>query len=104
LEQRFSQGVHGKLDIRKVNENTHFQDLSENTGDRALQNIESNLVLNYQTENSVAFLLARFTQDLLGRSNNATLQRLPEIGYSLIGIRPLYSTYKKTPSSVLSVP
>ncbi|MFQ5543018.1 MAG: LPS-assembly protein LptD [Nitrospiria bacterium] len=91
LEQRFSKRVHGKLDIRYVNENNHFQDLSENTGDRALQNIESNLILNYQTENSVAFLLARFTQDLLGRSNNATPQRLPEIGYSVVEI-PLKGT------------
>ncbi len=87
-EQRFTKRVYGKLDIVYINENDNFQDLSDKTADRALQNIESNLFLTYKGNTSVAFLLARFTQDLTAPNNNDTPQRLPEIGYSLIEYHP----------------
>ncbi len=87
-EQRFTSRVQGKLNIQYVNEFTNFTELSDNTLDRARQNIESNLSLTYRGNMSYAYLLARYTQDLTQSSNDATPQRLPEIGYSLIEYHP----------------
>ncbi|MFQ5597936.1 MAG: LPS-assembly protein LptD [Nitrospiria bacterium] len=87
-EQRFSKRVSGKLDMVYINENDHFQNLSDQTADRALQNIESNLFLTYEGQSSFAYLLARYTQALTSPSNDDTPQRLPEIGYNVIEYRP----------------
>lgn len=86
-KQRFSKRVHGKLDVRFVNENDTFSNLSNQTADRARQNVESNLFLSYEGESSFAYLLSRYTQDLTSDTNNDTIQRLPEIGASLIEYR-----------------
>jgi len=96
-QQRFSNRVYGKLDVRFVNENDTFSNLSNQTADRARQNVESNLFLTYEGESSFAYLLSRYTQDLTSNNNNDTPQRLPEIGASLIEYRigdgPLYLNF-----------
>jgi len=85
--QRFSKRTRARLDLRYVNENDNFRDLSDQTSTRALQNIESNFFLTYEGEASFAYLLARYTQDLSSQSNDSTPQRLPELGYNLIDYR-----------------
>ncbi len=99
-DQRLSDRVRAKLDISYINENDSFRDLSDRTAERALQNIESNLFVTYHGEVSFAYLLARYTQDLLSLSNNQTPQKLPEIGYNLIEYRlgesPVYFNFEST--------
>ena len=85
--QQFTERIRARLNLRYVNQNDHFQDLSDQTVARSLQNIESNLSLTYRGEASFAYLLARYTQDLTSISNNETPQRLPEVGYNLIEYR-----------------
>ncbi len=96
-EQKFSKRVRGKLDVRFVNENDTFSNLSNQTDDRARQNVESNLFLTYEGESSFAYLLSRYTQDLTSDNNKDTPQRLPEIGASLIEYRmgngPVYFNF-----------
>lgn len=86
-EQQFTSRVQGKLDLKYVNQTSNLRALSDRTADRAQQNIESNLSLTYQGDNTYAYFLARYTQDLTQANNNNTPQRLPEIGFSLIEYR-----------------
>ncbi len=92
--QQFSTRVQGKLDVKYVNESSNLRALSDRTSDRAQQNIESNLSLTYQGDQTYAYFLARYTQDLTQDNNSSTPQRLPEVGFSLLeyqlGNTPLY--------------
>lgn len=93
-QQQFTTRVQGKLDIKYVNANSNLRELSDRTSTRAQQNIESNLSLTYQGDQTYAYFLARYTQDLTQSNNRNTPQRLPEIGFSLLEYRlgdsPLY--------------
>ncbi|MFQ5780828.1 MAG: LPS-assembly protein LptD, partial [Nitrospiria bacterium] len=60
-QQRLADRIHVKLDARYVNQTNQFQDLSDQTSDRALQEVESNIFLTYRGEESFAYLLARYT-------------------------------------------
>ncbi len=86
-EQQFSKSIKGKLDVQYISENDTFSQLSNQTIDRARQNVESNLSVTYQGENTFVYLLGRYTQDLIAENNSDTPQRLPEIGASLIEYR-----------------
>lgn len=83
-QQRFSERIDFKIDLRYLNEENTLQELSDRTIERAQQNIESNLFVTYRGEEVFAYLLARYTQSLTGLSNDTTAQRLPEIGYHII--------------------
>lgn len=99
-EQRFTDRVNARIDVRYLNQENTFQELSNVTAVRALQNIESNLFVTYRGDNSFAYLLGRYTQNLTTPSNSTTPQRLPEIGYSLLehrlGPSPVYFNFDST--------
>ncbi|MGB3940000.1 MAG: LPS assembly protein LptD [Candidatus Manganitrophaceae bacterium] len=99
-EERFTDRISAKINIRYITQNNYYQELSRLTADRASQNIESNFLLSYRGDASVAYILARYTQNLTAGSNNTTAQRLPEIGYSLLshrlGSSPLYFNFDST--------
>lgn len=96
-QQRFTERVTAKLDLRYLNQENNLQELSDQTIDRAQQNIESNFFLTYRGNESFAYLLARYTQDLTIAGNNTTVHRLPEVGYSLLshrlGSSPLFFNF-----------
>jgi LPS-assembly protein len=98
-QQRFTDRLSARLDVNYVNLQNFFRNLSELTEERAARNVESNLVFNYRDRNSAAYLLARYTRDLTA-PNDTTLQRLPEIGYSLFDYRivplPVYFRFDGT--------
>ncbi len=97
-EQRFTDRISAKIDVHYVNEQDFFQDLSDVTEERAQQNIESNLFVTYRGDESFAYFLGRYTQDLTAPSNSTTPQRLPEVGYSLLehrlGSSPVYFNFE----------
>ncbi|MCG3117232.1 MAG: LPS assembly protein LptD [Candidatus Manganitrophus sp. SA1] len=97
-EQRFTDRINAKIDVHYVNQQDFFQELSDATDERAQQNIESNLFVTYRGDESFAYLLGRYTQDLTTPSNSTTAQRLPEVGYSLIehrlGQSPVYFNFE----------
>lgn len=99
-EQRFTERINAKVDIHYINQENNFQELSDITAERAQQNIESNIFVTYRGEESFAYFLARYTQDLTTPSNSATPQRLPEIGYSLLSHRlgdsPVYFSFESS--------
>ena len=84
-QQRLSDRMNINLSARYVNTKDYFTELSDFTSERALQKIESNAALTYRGDESFGYLLARYTQDLTRTDNRATLQRLPEAGWNLIG-------------------
>ncbi len=96
-KQRLSEQVDARLDIRYINQRNNFLELSEQTSERAQQNLESNLFVAYRGDLFLAYALARYTLDLTTPNNNNTLQRLPELGMSLIeyrlGASPLYLNF-----------
>jgi LPS-assembly protein len=96
-QERFSDHLSATLNVNYVNVQNYYRNLSELTEERGARNVESNFILTYRDSNSYAYLLARYTQDLTV-SNNTTLQRLPEIGYSLsnyrLGPTPLYLQFQ----------
>ncbi len=100
LQHRFTNRIEAKLDARYVNQANHFQDLSDQTSERALKEVESNFVLAYRGDDSYAYLLGRYTQNLTTSRNNTTLQRLPEIGYTLnehrLGDAPIFLHFEST--------
>ncbi|MEO2055058.1 MAG: LPS assembly protein LptD [Nitrospira sp.] len=100
LQHRFTNRIEARLDARHINKVTHFQDLSDQTFERALQEVESNFILAYQGDESYAYLLGRYTQNLTTTTNSTTLQRLPEIGYTLnehrIGTAPIFFHFEST--------
>jgi len=99
-EQRFTDRINAKIDVHYVNQQDFFQELSDVTAERAQQNIESNLFVSYRGDNSFAYLLGRYTQDLTAPSNSTTPQRLPEVGYSLLehrlGRSPVYFNFESS--------
>ena len=99
-EQRFTERLTAKLDLRYLNEEDSLRELSDQTVERARQNIESNFFLTYRGNESFAYLLARYTQDLTAQGNDATVHRLPEVGYSLIqhrlGASPVFFNFEST--------
>lgn len=86
-DQQFSTRIQGKLDVKYLSTSSNLRALSDRTSDRAQQNIESNLSLTYQGDQTYSYFLARYTQDLTRDSNTSTPQRLPEIGFSLLEYR-----------------
>ncbi|MFQ5579815.1 MAG: LPS-assembly protein LptD [Nitrospiria bacterium] len=100
LQHHFTNKIKALLDARYVNKANHFQDLSDRTAERALQEVESNFMLTYQGEESYAYLLGRYTQNLTTNTSSTTLQRLPEIGYSLnehrLGRMPVFFHFEST--------
>ena len=96
-QQRFSDRLSMTMNVNYVNILDFYRNLSDLTEERAARNVESNFMMIYRDENNYAYLLARYTQDL-SVSNNTTLQRLPEIGYSLsnyrLGPTPLYLQFQ----------
>jgi len=93
--QEFTPHLKGKVDVKYVNDDSFFRDLSDSTEERSQRSLESNVTLNYGKENHFAYLLGRFTQDLTSTSDQ-TLQNLPKVGYSLIPFRlgslPLFAS------------
>lgn len=83
-QQRFSDRITGKINVRYLNQKNNLLELSDQTLERAQQNIESNLFVTYRGDGSFAYLLARYTQNLTAVAGDATVQRLPEVGYSYI--------------------
>jgi LPS-assembly protein len=99
-EQRFTDRINAKINVHYVNQQDFFQELSDATAERAQQNIESNLFVTYRGDESFAYLLGRYTQDLTTPSNSTTPQRLPEVGYSLVerrlGESPVYFNFESS--------
>jgi len=100
LQHRFTNRIEARLNARYVNQTNHFKDLSDQTAERALQEVESNFILTYRGDESYIYLLGRYTQNLTTATNNTTLQRLPEIGYTLnehrLGTAPIFFHLEST--------
>ncbi|MFQ5455476.1 MAG: LPS-assembly protein LptD [Nitrospirota bacterium] len=84
--QHYSDNLEGKADVHYVNNRDIFRNLSERTEDRVRQNIESNIFVTKKGFNNHAYFLTRYSENLTIKDDQ-TLQRLPEIGYSLIDYR-----------------
>ncbi len=99
LESRYRKHLTDQADVRLrlsyVNYNDHHRALSDLSGRRADSQAESDLLVTYRTQKSLAYLLTRYTLNLSTPSNNTTVQRLPEIGYQLTQTRlsrfPVYA-------------
>jgi LPS-assembly protein len=81
-EQRISDRTALNINAHSINPSRSFLAVSDDTNDRALQNMESTASLTYRGDTSFAYLLARYTQDLTAPNNE--LLRLPEIGWHLM--------------------
>ncbi len=101
--QRFSNRVHMNLHGQYLNQESFFSELSDSSLDRALQSMESNASVIYTGDASFAYLQARYTQDLTQPNNDKALQRLPEMGWSLMAypIGPFYFSAETTYSRFL---
>jgi len=92
-QQKFSDHWTLRVDGNYISAQSYFQTLSTQTAEVGARNVESNLILAYHDEISSAYVLARYTRDLT-LPTDTTIQRLPEIGYSLLDYRlgtwPLY--------------
>jgi LPS-assembly protein len=99
-QQRFTDRITAKMDLRYLNQKNNLLELSDQTIERAQQNIESNFFLTYRGDESFAYILARYTQNLTALSGDTTVQRLPEVGYSFIehrlGTSPLFFNFEST--------
>ncbi len=97
-QQRFSKRIDLKIDSRYVSEGNYLSELSDQTSDRASQSIVSNGLITYQGDQSIAYLLGRYTQDLTATINTKPLQRLPEAGWRLMAypIGPFYFSAETT--------
>lgn len=99
-QQRFTDRITGKIDVRYLNEKNNLLELSDQTLERAQQNIESNVFVTYRGDESYAYLLARYTQNLTTVAGDTTVQRLPEVGYSYlehrIGDSPFFFNFDST--------
>ncbi|MHB8482988.1 MAG: LPS-assembly protein LptD [Nitrospiria bacterium] len=88
--QAFSDHVNARLDLNYVSDQSYYRDLSVSTADISQRSTESNFYLSGRWENQTAYFLTRYTRDLATNSD-LTIQKLPEIGYSL-HTSPLFST------------
>jgi LPS-assembly protein len=99
-QQRFTDRITGKIDLRYLNQKNNLLELSDQTLERAQQNIESNVFVTYRGDESFAYFLARYTQNLTTAAGDTTVQRLPEIGYSYIehrlGNSPFFFNFDST--------
>jgi LPS-assembly protein len=105
--QVFSQDLRAHLSVHLVNDVDQFRELSEVTGDRVKNSLESNFIVFRRWDKQYLYLLARHTRDLMP-DNNLTLEReavqkLPEIGYRLsaysLGGLPFYLELEATGTS-----
>ena len=80
--QTFTDRLDLKADVNFLNSKDVRRDLSSITAERTQSSMESNLFLHHRTDLHSLSILTRYSQNLLG-SNNLTLQRLPEMTYSL---------------------
>lgn len=83
-QQYFSNRIKFNLNARYATED-YYRELSDFTSERALQKIESNASVTYRGDESFGYILAHYTQDLTGTTSTTTLQRLPEVGWQVIG-------------------
>jgi len=83
-QQKFSNRIKFNLNAGYVTQD-YYTELSNAISDRALQKIESNAALTYKGDESFGYLLAHYTQDLNNTNSTTTLQKLPEVGWHLIG-------------------
>lgn len=92
--QRFSPDFQARADLHLVSDISQFRDLSDATSERVRQNLVSTFVVFHRWDNQEIYLMARLTRDLVS-STSTTLQRLPQIGYSLreyrLGMLPIYA-------------
>jgi LPS-assembly protein len=88
--QTFSEHLNARIKFGYVSDSSYFKDLSISTADISQRSMESNIYLSGRWENQTIYLLTRFTRDLSTQSD-LTIQKLPEIGYTLHTV-PFYST------------
>jgi LPS-assembly protein len=96
--QQFSERLNLTIDARYVNQERYFSDFSDIPSERGLQNIVSNGSMTYRGDETFAYLLARYTQDLTQPGNHRPLQRLPEVGWRLMThpVGPFYFSTEAT--------
>lgn len=56
--------------------------------DRVSLNLDSDLFYTHRSDLAVGHLLTRYSRSLVDQSNELTLQKLPEVSYSLLSYRP----------------
>jgi LPS-assembly protein len=83
-QQHFSNRIKFNLNARYATED-YYRELSDFTAEHALQKIESTAAVTYKGDESFGYILAHYTQDLTGTTSTTTLQRLPEVGWHVIG-------------------
>lgn len=83
-QQHFSNRIKFNLNARYATED-YYREISDFTSERALQKIESTASVTYRGDESFGYILAHYTQDLTSTTSTTTVQRLPEVGWHVIG-------------------
>jgi LPS-assembly protein len=102
--QVFSQDLQTHISAHLVNDEEQFRELSEVTGDRVKNSLESNFIIFRRWDKQYLYLLARHTRDLVTDSGSTftreAVHKLPEIGYRLsaysLGVLPFYLELEAT--------
>ena len=79
--QSLSERLQAALDLRYLNRRNSLTELADDADARAQRRIDSDAGLTYQGDSSAAYLLFRYSQNLAAADDDATLQRLPEVGF-----------------------
>lgn len=94
-QQLITEDLQAKVDARYLNDPAILRDLSELTEERTLRSIESSGFVANRSDNSFVYILGRYTR-ILETVDSQITQKIPEVGYSIIGkkipIIPLFYT------------
>lgn len=82
LTQRFTDSLYGKADLKYQKERNYYREFSDATADRIQRYTESNVFVTQSWSNSTLVGLVQYKYDLT-QNNKTTMQRLPEIRYTL---------------------
>lgn len=102
-QQLITEDLQVKIDARYLNDPSILRDLSELTEERVQRSTESNGFVADRFDNSFMYILGRYTR-ILEESGSHITQKVPEIGYSIIGKKtpliPLFYTVNLTGSNL----
>ncbi|MDH4099611.1 MAG: LPS assembly protein LptD [Nitrospirota bacterium] len=83
LIHRFTPTLTGKADFHYLKENNYYRDYSDQTEQRIQRYTESNVFLTQSWERSTLVGLIQYQDNLTEGNNSSTLQRLPEVRYTM---------------------
>lgn len=81
-QEEFAEDLSGRVDINLVSDEHYYHDMDKKLEMKAMPYLDSNAFYVERWNTASLYLLGQYTTDLV-RSNDATIQKLPELRYTM---------------------